>query len=83
MRTALVALALLAAGPATAAGPLAFPSVDLDHDGVVTWEEASRRMPRLKQVHFRKCDLDRDGVIDAQEYPLLSTFYWANYVMPD
>ena len=63
-----------------AAGALAFPAVDPNHDGVVTWEEAHREMPRLARVHFEKCDPNGDGLIDRGEYPLLQTFYWMNYV---
>jgi hypothetical protein len=85
MRARLVALAVaaLAAAPATAAGPLAFPSVDIDRDGFVVWQEAHRKMPRLARVHFEKCDPDGDGLIDRGEYPLLANFYWMNYIMQD
>ncbi|HVH01685.1 MAG TPA: hypothetical protein VM891_01800 [Amaricoccus sp.] len=85
MRRALLAaiLAGLPAGPAAVAGPLAFPAVDTDRDGLVTWEEAHRAMPRLAKVHFDKCDPGGDGLIDRGEYPLLQTFYWMNYVMSD
>ena len=70
-------------GPPAAAGPLAFPAVDINGDGFVSWEEAHRKMPRLFKVHFEKCDPDGDGLIDRGEYPLLSNFYWMNYVMPN
>ena len=30
-------------------------------------------MERLARVHFDKCDPDRDGLIDRDEYPLLQT----------
>jgi len=78
---ALVALglALLVAGPAAATVP--FSRADANHDGVVTWPEAHRVFPKLKQIHFDKCDPSGDGLIDQQEYPLLSTFYWQNYIM--
>jgi hypothetical protein len=82
-RIAAVALAALAAWPASAAGPLAFPAVDTNRDGFVSWEEARRKMTRLAHIHFEKCDPNGDGLIDRQEYPLLSTFYWMNYVMQD
>jgi hypothetical protein len=81
-RLAALVLAVLAASPA-AAGPLAFPAVDTDRDGFVTWEEAHRKMPRLARVHYDKCDPDGDGLIDRGEYPLLANFYWMNYVMQD
>ena len=78
-----LALAGAVAAPGWAAGALAFPAVDLNHDGVITWEEAHIKMERLARVHFDKCDPDRDGLIDRDEYPLLQTFYWMNYVMSD
>jgi hypothetical protein len=78
---AALVLAALAASPSWAAGPLAFPAVDADHDGVVTWEEAHRKMKRLARVHYDKCDPNGDGLIDRGEYPLLQQFYWMNYVM--
>jgi hypothetical protein len=74
---ALVALAV--AGPAAAAVP--FSRADANHDGFVSWPEAHRVFPKLKQIHFEKCDPSGDGLIDQQEYPLLSTFYWQNYIM--
>jgi len=80
-RLAALALAALAAGPAAAAGPLAFPAVDTNRDGFVTWEEAHRKMQRLARIHFQKCDPDGDGLIDRREYPLLANFYWMNYIM--
>ena len=46
----------------------------------MTYPEAVRVMPRLAEVHFRKCDPDGDGRIDAREYPLLDNFYWLNFV---
>jgi hypothetical protein len=84
MRARLIALALVGvAAPAWAAGPLAFPAVDVNRDGFVTWEEAHRKMTRLARVHFDKCDPSGDGLIDRGEYPLLANFYWMNYVMRD
>ena len=82
-RLAAFAVAALAASPAVAAGSLAFPAVDTDRDGFVTWEEAHRKMRRLARVHFDKCDPNGDGLIDRGEYPLLANFYWMNYVMQD
>jgi hypothetical protein len=67
------------AGPAAATVP--FSRADANHDGVVTWPEAQRVFPRLKKIHFEKCDPSGDGMIDQYEYPLLSTFYWQNYMM--
>ena len=82
-RLAAFAVAALAASPAAAAGSLAFPAVDTDRDGFVTWEEAHRKMHRLARVHYDKCDPNGDGLIDRGEYPLLANFYWMNYVMQD
>lgn len=85
MRRVLIAMVLtgLPAAPAAVAGPLAFPAVDTDRDGLITWPEARRAMPRLAEVHFDKCDASGDGLIDRGEYPLLQTFYWMNYVLSD
>ena len=80
MKRALVvaAVAAVLAGPAGAT--VSFSQADPNHDGYVTWPEAQRAFPLLKKVHFEKCDADGDGKIDQAEYPLLSTFYWMNYV---
>jgi hypothetical protein len=74
LRPALAALTALAALPGPA-GAIAFPIVDLNQDGVIEWEEARQAYPRLMAVHFRRCDLDGDGVIDRREFPVLDTFY--------
>ena len=75
------AAALAAAGLCGAAqANVPFPRADANDDGYVTYPEALRVMPRLAEVHFRKCDPDGDGRIDAREYPLLDNFYWLNYV---
>jgi hypothetical protein len=78
---ALAALLLAAAvaGPAAAAVP--FSRADANRDGFVSWPEAHRVFPKLKKIHFEKCDPSGDGLIDQHEYPLLSTFYWQNYIM--
>ena len=34
----------------------------------------------LKEVQFRKCDANGDGMIEQNEYPLLDTFYWMTYI---
>lgn len=73
LRLALVAALLAAAGPAAAKVP--FSRADQNKDGVVTYEEASRVMTRLKQIQYDKCDANGDGVIDKGEYPLLDGFY--------
>lgn len=67
-----VALVVLA-GPAAAKVP--FSRADQNHDGIVTYEEAVRVMPRLKQIQYVKADADGDGVVDKGEYPLLDSFY--------
>jgi hypothetical protein len=74
LRLATAALAL-AALPG-AAGAVAFPQADLNHDGYVTFAEAEVVFPNLEHVHFDKCDPNRDGRLDAREYPLLNSFYW-------
>lgn len=79
MRIARPLAACLAAaatlGPG-AAGAVAFPKADLNHDGVVTYEEAQRVFYGLKRVQFVKCDIDGDGALDKGEFPLLNNFYW-------
>lgn len=72
-RLAIAAALLALAGPAAAKVP--FPRADQNKDGVVTFEEASRVMPRLKQIQYGKADSNGDGVIDKGEYPLLDGFY--------
>ena len=74
LRVCLLALPLAAAGGA--AGAVAFSRADTDHDGVVTFEEATRVFPQLAPVHFRKSDPNGDGVIERGEYPLLENLYW-------
>ena len=59
---------------------VAFSQADTNRDGVVSWPEASRAFPRLRQVHFDSCDPNRDGVIEKNEYALLNNFYWMNYI---
>jgi hypothetical protein len=66
-------LAYLAAGPAAAGVP--FSRADPNRDGVVTYEEAERVMPRLKQIQYTKADSNHDGVIDKGEYPMLDSYY--------
>ena len=44
-----------------AAGAVSFPQADLNHDGVVTYEEAKRVFPRLTEIQFRKNDPSGDG----------------------
>ena len=80
---AVLFLACLVAAPCWAAGPLAFPAVDNNHDGFVSWDEARRSLTKLAKVHFEKCDMDGDGLIDKGEYPLLSSFYWQTYMLRD
>ena len=65
---------------AASAGAVPFPQADRDRDGLVTFAEAKRAMPGLKEIHFGKCDPNGDGVIDRGEYPLLRNFYWMIYV---
>ena len=65
---------------AGAAGAVSFSQADLNHDGVVTYEEAKRVFPRLQPVHFEKSDPNGDGLIEPNEFPLLANFYWMIYV---
>jgi EF hand len=74
LRLGLATLATLAA-LATGAAAVPFSKADMNGDGVVTYPEARRTMPRLNQVHFEKCDPNQDGVITQREFPLLNNFY--------
>jgi hypothetical protein len=76
----LLPAAVLAALSAPASATVPFSRADMNHDGVVTWDEAHRVFPLLKQIHFEKCDPSGDGMITQGEYPLLTNFYWINYV---
>jgi len=70
--TLAVALVVVA-GPAAA--KVAFSRADQNRDGIVTYEEAERVMPRLKQIQYSKADSNHDGVIDKGEYPMLDSYY--------
>lgn len=67
--------AALAAGAIPAAAEVPISRADRNGDGIVTYDEAKRVMPRLKQVQYAKADSDGDGLIDKGEYPLLDSFY--------
>jgi Ca2+-binding EF-hand superfamily protein len=61
---ALVAAALLAAGPALAqSGQSYFDIVDLDDDGRISLAEYTERF----SYAFRKMDANRDGVVEEHE----------------
>jgi hypothetical protein len=79
LRTAALALALLAASAETASALVPFARADANRDGYVTYEEAVRVFPRLQPVQFRNNDPDGDGLISKREYPLLDQFYWTTY----
>ena len=71
------ALALLcgAFAATSAAAKVPVPRADQNRDGIVTYEEARRVMPQLKEIQYSKADADRDGVIDKGEYPMLDSYY--------
>ena len=75
--------AVLLATSAGAAGAVSFPQADLNHDGVVTYNEARRVFPRLTEIQFKKNDPSGDGMIEPNEFPLLANFYWMIWQMPD
>jgi hypothetical protein len=81
VRRLLAACALAAS--AGAAGAVSFPQADLNHDGVVTYQEARRVFPRLERVQFDKNDPNGDGLIEPDEFPLLANFYWMIWQLPD
>jgi Ca2+-binding EF-hand superfamily protein len=67
-----VFLAVVAAGDAAAQ---AFNRADTNHDGFVTFVEARGVMRTLNQVHFNRCDLDRDGRLNLKEYNCVLGIY--------
>jgi hypothetical protein len=71
------AAAVAVAGPAQA---VSWSQADSNRDGIVTFEEAVRVFPLLKEVQYLKCDGDGDGVIDKGDFALLNTFYWMTYI---
>jgi hypothetical protein len=75
-RASLLLAAAVVLGSSGAAGAIAFSRADLNHDGVVTFEEAKRVMPQLKKVLFQKSDPNGDGMLTQREYPLLDNLYW-------
>ncbi len=77
VRFALAGAALVASSGAALA--VSFSQADGNKDGYVTYAEAVKVFPRLKMVHFRKCDPSADGKIDADEFPMLNNFYWIIY----
>lgn len=62
----------LLAGPSHA---IAFARVDRNEDGFVTSEEAYRYMNGMQDVQLRKCDRNRDGVIERSEFGCLASIY--------
>jgi hypothetical protein len=74
------ALALgLVLGTAGMAGAVAFGRVDTDHDGLVTFEQVTIAMPKLKEVSFNRFDTNHDGFIDKGEWSGLDAFYTMTY----
>ncbi len=57
-----------------------FGSLDRDGDGLLTFQEAKRRFPRLQDVIFLKADSNGDGVIDRREFPAFQGIYRQVYV---
>lgn len=76
--TCLLALAAALGLPA-AAHAVSFSQADRNGDGWVTFDEAERVLPRLKQVHFDKSDRRGDGRLDQGEFAQLNNFYWIVY----
>ncbi|MFO1208380.1 MAG: hypothetical protein U1E40_04065 [Amaricoccus sp.] len=80
MRQALAVAAAAGAFAGPAGASVSFSQADPNHDGYVDWAEAQKAFPLLKKIHFQKCDANGDGKIDQAEFPLLSNFYWINYI---
>lgn len=77
LRPSLAAALILAS--ASAAGAVSFGRADTNHDGLVTFEETTFAMPKLKEVSFNRFDTNRDGVLDKGEWPGLDAFYRFTY----
>lgn len=77
---AALALALLAA---PAADARSFGVVDRNNDGVIEYTEARTALKNMAEVHFNKCDTNRDGVVDESEYGCLSGIYDSLYRRPN
>lgn len=70
----LLALALTVASAGAGHAAVAFTRMDINNDGVVTFEEARSEIETLAAVHFRKFDRDRDGVVSSSEYAAFDAF---------
>lgn len=75
MRTLALSGLVALVAPTAPAAAISFSRADRDRDGHVTFEEARRTMPRLSEIHFGKCDGDRDGVLRAGEFPCVDALY--------
>lgn len=71
---ALAAPLLAPALPASALAGVTFSRTDTDRNGYVTYDEAHRVVPTLARVHFRKSDMDDDGVLSKGEFAGFSAF---------
>lgn len=70
MRKILAAAAIVAfASPAFA--QLDFDAVDVNADGVVTWEELQAAVPDATEEQFQAADLDGSGDLDREEFSAL------------
>ncbi|WP_424926850.1 hypothetical protein [Amaricoccus tamworthensis] len=74
LRTTILVLALLAPAPLVA-GASSFSRVDEDANGAITPQEAKSNLKGLSDVHFNKCDADRNGVLDKGEFGCVSMIY--------
>lgn len=71
--TAAVALALTVITVAHA--PARAQAVGAISGEGLTFEQAQRKFPGLRRVTFEKADLNGDGVIEANELPVLQGLY--------
>lgn len=63
-------VAILAAAPVATA-----QDVGGTAGGGLTFQQAQRKFPGLRQVTFEKADLNGDGVIEPNELPILQGIY--------
>jgi hypothetical protein len=75
MTRALVLAAVLLALAAGAASAKPFQRTDRNGNDVVEYDEARRAYPGISQGQFQRMDMNRDGVIDRNEYPQLDSIW--------
>lgn len=79
MKQILIALSLITlSSAAIAADGVEFSAVDLDTNGVVSFEEAQTAMPELTAEGFAAVDIDASGDLSLEEFTALPGAMVAN-----